>query len=563
MVKNIFMTFDSILGFLDLRTGASSNFTLLSIVEGESLIIDCKNTKQITFLYPKFPKNEIITSPEEITVSLSSDKVYSARFERKKAVYNDSGWYGCADLPDGFDKLYQNQFPYTPDLYNSSNVRWVYVFVKSLDHLFVNTPFVLNDTEGHYRLVEKVGNDVTLPCRPTSPKYRVGLQFENRTDVPFNYSLYDPTIGFVIKNISSNHSLYYICESFNSTGASEVKHFQITLKRYPEFRDVPVISTDSLTHMEIGKDFIIKCEICIYQPNKYSFGWQTSRPNNRTSQKLIRLNVSNRPSVDFWDSDICETQIIELHIKNVTLEDFGLYKCDLYRYPVLNSATVNLVPHERKHLELSMRVQNDSKPVRTSYSYTWDLEVDAYPLPVEFKWSGPDGYEISNFWNFDNYQVNDERFTVKLTKWDVDWKDTGTHVIFAHNSEEIKIFTFNVLVEGIPEIIDFVEDDVDCYSRHETVLFDCAAKGYPQPIITWKFGKDYKSSKDIPLTFVYSTNGTSTDNIPKVFSTAWVEILGSGMIFCEACNKYGCDWKVMQFVYITLSPKCCNTKKKQ
>lgn len=72
-----------------------------------------------------------------------------------------------------------------------------------------------------------------------------------------------------------------------------------------------------------------------------SFNFQ----NNRTSQKLIRLNVSKRPSVDFWDLDICETQIIELYIKNVTLEDFGVYRCDLYRYPVLNSATVNLVPH--------------------------------------------------------------------------------------------------------------------------------------------------------------------------------------------------------------------------
>ncbi|XP_074098089.1 uncharacterized protein LOC141526848 [Cotesia typhae] len=212
-------------GSLDLRTEASSNFELSSIVEGDSLIIDCKNTEKITFLYPKFPNNEIITSPKEITVSLS-DNVYSGRFERRQAVYNDSGWYGCAVLPDGFDKLYQNRFPYTPDLYNNSNVRWVYVFVKSLDHLFVNTPFVQSDREGHYRLVEKVGNDLTLPCRPTSPKYEVRLQFGDRTDVPFNYSLYDPTIGFVIKNISNNHSLSYICEIFNSNGDSEVKFFR-------------------------------------------------------------------------------------------------------------------------------------------------------------------------------------------------------------------------------------------------------------------------------------------------------------------------------------------------
>ncbi|KAG8039501.1 hypothetical protein G9C98_008144, partial [Cotesia typhae] len=106
---------------------------------------------------------------------------------------------------------------------------------------------------------------------------------------------------------------------------------------------------------------------------------------------------SNQPKIDpsqrfqtsecrFWDSDICETQIIEFYIKNVTLEDFGVYRCDLYRYPVLNSATVNLVPHDRKHLQLSMKVCKDSKPVRKYHSYTWDLEVDAYPLPVEFKW---------------------------------------------------------------------------------------------------------------------------------------------------------------------------------
>lgn len=76
------------------------------------------------------------------------------------------------------------------------------------------------------------------------------------------------------------------------------------------------------------------------------------------------------------------------------------------------------------------------------------LVLQSFIKIIYFSRSGPDGYEISNFWNFENYQVNDERFLVKLTKWDVDWKDTGTHVIFAHNSEKIEIFAFDVLVEG-------------------------------------------------------------------------------------------------------------------
>ncbi|XP_074106822.1 uncharacterized protein LOC141532391 [Cotesia typhae] len=87
-----------------------------------------------------------VTSQEIIRTSVT-DNGHAGRFERRQTTYGDSGWYGCANPPNKYLMPAQTKFPFTPDIYADSDVQWVYVFVKSVYHLFVDSPYFYQDQE--------------------------------------------------------------------------------------------------------------------------------------------------------------------------------------------------------------------------------------------------------------------------------------------------------------------------------------------------------------------------------------------------------------------------------
>lgn len=60
----------------------------------------------------------------------------------------------------------------------------------------------------------------------------------------------------------------------------------------------------------------------------------------------------------------------------------------------------------------------------------------------------PTGQEIDNNWNFHDYQVNGEKFSITLAKYHLSFNDTGDYTLIADNSVLKKILTFHLEVTG-------------------------------------------------------------------------------------------------------------------
>ncbi|KAG8035215.1 hypothetical protein G9C98_001705 [Cotesia typhae] len=215
---------------------------------------------------------------------------------------------------------------------------------------------------------------------------------------------YDAKKGFIFKNFKADSASFGYAIIENEKQERNLKTFRVTLTGELKKSDVPTITTSSLTHMVIGKHFSMNCTVSLHEDREYFVQWVTPQLNNRTEETEFRI-TENENSLSANGKRLPQILNLELTIKNVTAEDYGEYECFVYRYSKVKSAKINLVPHQHKHLDLSLKSSEIDYVKDFGYHAKLIISVDAYPLP-EFNWYNPKELEINYQRRFFDYQIN-------------------------------------------------------------------------------------------------------------------------------------------------------------
>ncbi|KAH0555171.1 hypothetical protein KQX54_015771 [Cotesia glomerata] len=524
---------------------ARSDYQVVSLSEGETLTIYCVNTTDILFTIPVF-RQGVVNSKFSLSLQKVGDK--DPWFERKPTVYGDSGWYACGIMPKKYKDYKEFPFVYSPDIYKESNSDWVYVYVQSLENLFVETPYIKKDSDDNYILEVNIGNDLIFPCRPTSPDYQVDLYIDDQKAKLGDNLLYDPKIGFTMLNITDEMPFFFHCKiNDTTTGKVQRRDFSVNLENSTNGLDSPKILTETLTQMVVGKPFTLQCEAYFNRvKTNYYFKWNKPQLNNQITQKLYQLNGTTRTIIENWEPQTGFV-IFELTIENVTPGDFGEYECVIYEYSSFKSDKIYLEPHEWNYLELSSSTIEIT--VEVGHNWFFNFDVSAYPLP-NLKWYGPKGREKKNQWTPRNYEINGESFEVVLETKNTSFEDFGTHTIVADNSLITKNITFDVLVKVKPEITKPKYDYVGNYMLNQKIEFQCQASGYPIPNLNWVYGNNYLDSTSSLDSEIFENETKTVTGKTTVTSTVTIKMVESGSIRCKACNKEGCNQYVVQVVNV-------------
>ncbi|XP_044593194.1 hemicentin-1-like [Cotesia glomerata] len=509
----------------------------ISITEGEPLTIDCTSTQRTRFFYPQLLIKNVVYSPENISYSVSGDEHFS-RFEHRKTVYSDSGWYGCAIVSEKYKKINQDRILLTPDIYGELGVQWIYVFVKSTEHLFLDLPIHQNSA-GEF-LLESSGSDVTLPCRPTSSKYQVQLYaIEKEKTEEINISdetdslVYDVKKGFIFENFKADSASFGCAIIKNGKQKRNLTIFRVTSTDESKKGDVPTITTFSLTHMEIGKNFSMNCTVSFYEDREYFVQWVTPQLNNRTKETEYRI-TKNKNLLSANGKRLPQILNLELTIENVTTEDYGEYECFVYQYSKVESARINLVPHQHKHLDLSLKSLESGYVKDFGNHAKLIISVDAYPLP-KFNWYNPKGLEIDYQRRFFDYQINGETFSIDLSSRELTHDDTGTHTLIAYNSEFKNTISFNVSILEPPSSVE----EENLYMTNEKVRLQCQAKGYPVPTIMWQYADEFDKLIGTSMSSNLFQNISTIVTDGLVTSIIIVKVMKEGFVSCVANNTMG------------------------
>nr|XP_012229232.1 PREDICTED: vascular endothelial growth factor receptor kdr-like isoform X1 [Linepithema humile] len=478
------------------------------IDEGETLEITCNGTTRIKFIYPNSFEATINTSTPK-TIETENDGIHEFVFQLPNTVFADTGWYGCADY----------DVDIIPNSYDNPEVNWIYVYVKSSTHFFVET-----ETLVHLNAI--VGNDLAIPCRTTSPDI-VPILYVNddeETEKPF-----DPRIGFMMKSLTVKDSDWYKCSIEKDNIIQNIDYIlTVNLK---EVLFEPIINDDSLRHVTRGEDLHVNCTVQVDTSMRYMFNWTTPQ------QSSSRINTQHfRKNLDGNNLEVT----CQLTIFDVMDDDAGEYECFIKTIHDMKKTTRNIKIHDPQIKYINLTPQHPAKyyQAESGSSVQWVVYIDGYPKP-HIQWFNMNDEEITKN---SKYSVTTTSTSTILKIMLLTLMDRGVYTLEAKNKDIIEKLNFTLDVMAKP--YSLLADVESYYAPNESAEFHCEVVCYPPPNITWSFLKcpnypSLENSTIVHLTDVMQS-ATSDYNI-KFTSRVKMPIEVSGKITCEACNTLGCE----------------------
>ncbi|XP_001600926.2 vascular endothelial growth factor receptor 1 isoform X2 [Nasonia vitripennis] len=489
------------------------NVPELKLNEGEKLEITCTSIEDIEPHYPEDDRlANIETSPHNITYEDLGNGSKKLKFTRDSVVFGDTGYYGCSN----------GKANYENKNYDDPNASWVYVYVRSDEHLFVGNI-------GYQSLFGSVGDTIILPCRPTSKELHVQLKSETEMEeMELNENLsFDPRVGFRMENLSALDSNTYFCE-IEHNGTTETLTFLVKLIQKSTLK-TPVILKDGLEYVTKGSSLHVKCTVTIGIDNNFDFYWTTPR---NSSSRTIRPPVRRRIEAN---TQLVTSELVE---ENVTYDDEGEYVCKVKSLTDMKSTSTYIRVHDPsiKYINLTSHDKDRHYVINAFKSVTFSAEVKGYPTP-SIMWLSPDGKEIlSN----NRITVENKNSSTTLKIQSVEIRDMGTYLLQAFNDdkEEHLNFTLEVLARPLA-ILRPVEH---YYVLNERASFGCKAVGNPTSNMSWAYFKCPNLPSEEGCEKVELEDARILEESGSMITgevEATIEM--SGRIKCTACNRLGCD----------------------
>ncbi|XP_033331754.2 vascular endothelial growth factor receptor 1 [Megalopta genalis] len=475
--------------------------------EHDPLWLQCSGKSDIVFMYPTNSTKFFHTSSIEIRKNQYENGTYMYQLMRPNTVYGDTGWYGCSDH---FIEISARN-------YSDPEVDWVYVYVESKSHWFVE--------ESNFLLRGVRGGNIIVPCRPTSPTAQVKLTKHGR--VPEDRFSFDPKFGFTLYNVMPRNEGYYVCH----IAPDQRRTYRIDVSAMLTLK-VPRIINDTLRHVTKGETLYVNCTTTIRKNVDHVFTWTPPRKSNRIT---IRDHTENSGS-----NNKITTELI---IKNVTFKDAGVYECKITDFNTEQKSKTNITVYEwiDPYIVLTSQDPNRHYQGHRYKEAQWVVDVDAYPLP-ELKWLNRNGDEITT----GSSTTEESKFSVNVTCCkpilrinNLDFDDMGLYSIQAKTKYETK--TLNFTLDVIDQPMVDIKNPSSYYLPNQVAKIECYVETFPVPNITWS----YRKCPNFPLcendTAEHLTNSTEeNETMTSMVSTVLTAIEMSGQLTCSACNIVGC-----------------------
>ncbi|XP_020278228.1 vascular endothelial growth factor receptor 1 isoform X2 [Pseudomyrmex gracilis] len=488
----------------------SPNQTEIVINEGSLLEITCISIKPIKFVYPDIIER---TSNASVKDEIEENGIFKYVFQRPNTVFSDTGWYGCADSNVEISSSHNH-------LNDNSEINWLYVYVESPTHFFVEEDMI--------SLTAYVGDDVVLPCRTTSPNLTPILTIQN-TDVVKETS-FDPKIGVTLKNITVKDSEWYQCK----IQKDDIEHeldviLTVHLKRS---LPTPIILDESLRHVTRGNDLSVNCSVDNVDSSMiFILDWITPKHLENSSRKSIK---------DFNERHVNNHLVTkQLTIRNVTDNDAGEYTCSIKSLHETKTTSRNITIHdpEIKYINLTSQHSDNYYEGKERENIQWVVYVDGYPKPT-IQWFNPNDEVITE--SEKRFDVTTTTTVTILKIQSLNINDAGSYILEAKNEYVIKRLNFTLVVMAKP--VALLTDIEAYYAPYETAEFQCRIMGFPRPLITWTFLQcPYYPSLNDSQTTELTDVMESTSFKSVITSVAKLPITMSGKITCQACNDLDCD----------------------
>ncbi|KAK1159392.1 platelet-derived growth factor receptor beta isoform X1 [Acipenser oxyrinchus oxyrinchus] len=398
-----------------------------------------------------------------------------------------------------------------------------YIFVPDPDMWFL-------PLEHGESVVMKTNAKATFPCFVTNPAFNVTLHDKSH-DLPVPGS-YKPQEGFTGKVEDKS---YYCRATFNGT-QRESEQFYVYSIIVPEAIEAIINATQTV--LKQGEPLMVNCSI--HGSELAYFSWDYPR---KAAGKTIEPITDVTAGLEWSLRSI-------LNISNATLEDSGLYYCNVTENVREQEAYdhINITVLEQGFVRLSSDL-NRNLSVKLHESFDVSVVIEAYPKPsVHWLRDNSIVMESSDEVSMETTEEEETRYLSTLTLVRIKTEQSGFYTIRVSNEDEIQELTFDLNVNLPPRIVEL--SDHHPSDKGQAVV--CVAEGAPSPEIEWFSCSQMKKCSN--RTVLWNPLATDPDNISIQTNVSFNEsrkvyMARSVIIFqnvptmlsirCEARNKLG------------------------
>ncbi|XP_063288150.1 vascular endothelial growth factor receptor kdr-like [Pelobates fuscus] len=432
---------------------------------------------------------------------------------------------------------------------NAKNQVKIYMYVKDDNQPFLEMNAFL---PGHAPKIEE--NILLIPCRVSSPDYKVILQTHNSSNIVEPRMEWNPKRGFIITDSVMARSTMVKCVT--EVDGKNIDSYYMP-QQWGDNTEVDEI-TASAIEVLVGDPFTLECHGHCQHNSRVSLQWL----HNGKVLKVSRKQLTSIPITLY-------SGIQRLHIKKATMDHRGTYTCrGSYKH---RTKSIDITVYEKPFI-------NITAPKKLIYEVTEGIHksillsavVHAFPLPTPVWYKN--GLPIGD--NHTYYKPDPKDFSLKIVN--PKEKDSGIYTLHLNNSRHqiTNKLNFTVVVNVKPSIYE-KETDFDLVEpvvHGEKKSFHCTAYGYPLPKIHWEWQPCLNTNtmcelndnmQRILLTRGNDTDMTSENSNPiinedhinhegknKVVSTLTTSMHSnqSGIFFCIASNKVGNETRAVHFI---------------
>ncbi|XP_078050783.1 macrophage colony-stimulating factor 1 receptor-like [Augochlora pura] len=387
-------------------------------------------------------------------------------------------------------------------------------------------------------LVAIVGEDIVIPCRPTSPSAEVKLKKHdgNGNHVLVLEYTFDPKIGFTLHKIDEGQRGLYIC----TIAPSEAVFYNLLVSDHHEVPSPLIVDHDDLVRVTKGESLQLKCTIWISLRVDYNIFWIPSQQSKR-----VALWFDRRLDVNGFDK-----KIASMMVRDVNFNDEGVYECRVKKGVYENYTRTYVQVHELAAIRPYVSPNTDQinlvegDPLQLACSGKSPIFF-TYPVFGENN-TGTTYFHTSPV---ETNETRDENGTYwyEFRRPNTIFGDTGwygcsyyslrgaNHVYDFHHP---KISWIYVLVDTAqrPSItatnLNKDEIIIDVITRgSERVNLYCYAHGVPNPSITW-----FKDGKKLMLSNQMYKFSNDSQELELKYPLAADSV---GVYMCRAENRIG------------------------